>query len=51
MAMKNRDDVASISAELSELPLASRQDILTALQTVGTGTKNGSKIEASHSDR
>ena len=44
MAMKNRDDVASTSSELLELPLASRQDILTVLQTVGTGgTKNGSE--------
>ena len=45
IAMRNKDDVASISAELLELPLASRQEILTALQAVGTtgGTKNGSK--------
>ena len=43
IAMRNKDDVASISAEPLELPLASRQEILTALQTVGTGTKNGSK--------
>jgi hypothetical protein len=45
MAMKNRDDVASICEEPLAFPLASWQDILTALQTVGTtgGTKNGNK--------
>jgi len=48
MAMKNKDNVASISAELLELPLASRQEILTALRAIAAigGTKstnNGSK--------
>jgi hypothetical protein len=48
MAMRNKDTVASITAELLELPLASRRDILRVLQTIATtggtmGTNNGSK--------
>ena len=48
MAMRNKDNVASMSAELLELPLASWHEILTVRQTFaatgGTmGTKNGSK--------
>jgi hypothetical protein len=47
IAIRNKDNVASISAEPLELPLASWQEILTALQTVGIGTKNGSKSKPS----
>ena len=48
MAMGNKDNVASMSAELLELPLASWHEILTVRQTFaatgGTmGTKKGSK--------
>jgi len=48
MAMRNEDNVASISAELLELPLASWHEILTVLQTIDAlgvtmSTNNGSK--------
>ena len=49
--MRNKDNVASMSAELLELPLASWHEILTVRQTFaatgGTmGTKNGSKSKS-----
>jgi hypothetical protein len=48
MAMRNKDNVASMSAELLELPLASWHEILTVRQTFADtectmGTNNGSK--------
>ena len=51
MAMRNKDNVASMSVELLELPLASWHEILTVRQTFaatgGTmGTKNGSKSKS-----